>query len=101
LLSVTLYSTALRFTAPLATMAVLALGAAAPAVAAPANVYAPETKSLSEVARLSGCAGVKFRRREDSGPIGTGGHNAPVYHSYRDGTWFGRCVGDPRTASCM
>jgi hypothetical protein len=28
------------------------------------RVYAPETKSLIEVAGLSGCAGVKFRRRE-------------------------------------
>src|SRR6266567_9169824 len=27
-------------------------------------VYAPETKSLTEVAGLSGCAGVKFRRQE-------------------------------------
>jgi hypothetical protein len=26
-------------------------------------MYAPETKSLSEVAGLSGCAGVKFRRQ--------------------------------------
>src|ERR1700674_3307031 len=28
------------------------------------RVYAPETKSLTEVAGLSGCAGVKFRRQE-------------------------------------
>src|SRR5580658_914791 len=28
------------------------------------SLYAPETKSLSEVAGLSGCAGVKFRRWE-------------------------------------
>src|ERR1035441_9847492 len=28
------------------------------------RLYAPETKSLSEVAGLSGCAGVKFRHRE-------------------------------------
>src|ERR1019366_2272627 len=27
-------------------------------------MYAPETKSLTEVAGRSGCAGVKFRRRE-------------------------------------
>src|SRR5882757_6029479 len=30
----------------------------------PAPLYAPETKSLTEVAGLSGCAGVKFRRQE-------------------------------------
>jgi len=29
-----------------------------------AGVYAPETKSLSDVAGLSGCAGVKFRQQE-------------------------------------
>ena len=29
-----------------------------------AELYPPETKSLSEVAGLSGCAGVKFRRQE-------------------------------------
>ncbi|MEO9188930.1 MAG: hypothetical protein ABI224_02845, partial [Acetobacteraceae bacterium] len=28
------------------------------------SVYAPETKSLTEVAGWSGCAGVKFRRRQ-------------------------------------
>src|SRR5713226_10271128 len=28
------------------------------------RLYAPETKSLTEVAGLSGCAGVKFRRQE-------------------------------------
>ena len=28
------------------------------------QVYAPERKSLNEVAGLSGCAGVKFRREE-------------------------------------
>src|SRR5205807_7703673 len=28
------------------------------------SLYAPETKSLTEVAGLSGCAGVKFRRQE-------------------------------------
>ena len=29
-----------------------------------AELYAPEAKSLTEVVELSGCGGVKFRRRE-------------------------------------